>query len=126
MTDAGTYFNTSLLHTALAFLSPGADFSSASPKLLFLLPPLLALSALFVFALLRRRRKSSPRDLPAIGCAASVAEPLDPEGAVLVRGELWRARSATGATLPRGRLNVRIVGARGHLLEAEPRERSCA
>lgn len=54
-----------------------------------------------------------------VGAAAVVETTLEPEGAVLVRGELWRARSRSGATVQRGG-RVRIVGASGHLLEVEP------
>ena len=78
---------------------------------------LLAL-ALFVVALWRHKRAASG-DLELLGAAASVETALEPEGSVLVRGELWRARSSTGASLERGRA-VRVVGARHHLLEVAP------
>src|SRR5215210_2971720 len=78
---------------------------------------LLAL-ALFVVALWRHKRAASG-DVDLLGAAASVETALEPEGSVLVRGELWRARSRTGARLERGRA-VRVVGASRHLLEVEP------
>ena len=78
---------------------------------------LLAL-ALFVVALWRHKRAASG-DLDLLGAAASVETTLGPEGSVLIRGELWRARSSTGARLERGRA-VRVVGASRHLLEVAP------
>lgn len=51
------------------------------------------------------------------GRVGVVLEALAPEGAVLVDGELWRARARSGESIARGR--VRIVGARGHWLEVE-------
>lgn len=73
---------------------------------------------LFVAALWRHKRAASG-DLDLLGAAASVETALEPEGSVLVRGELWRARSRTGARLERGHA-VRVVGASRHLLEVEP------
>ena len=75
---------------------------------------LIALGAVAVAA---RRKKRTPRALNLIGLSGSVVAALCPEGAVLVADELWRARAVAGAHIERGR--VRVVGARGHLLEVE-------
>ena len=72
---------------------------------------------LATLAVLLRHRKAAPAPGELIGQIASVEVPLEPEGAVLAGGELWRARSLTGAYVARGSRNVRIVGARAHLLE---------
>jgi membrane protein implicated in regulation of membrane protease activity len=64
-----------------------------------------------------RHQKSAGRALQLEGRIASVVQALEPEGAVLVGGELWRARAQNGNRIERGR--VRIVGARGHWLEVE-------
>ncbi len=75
----------------------------------------------FVLAM-SRHRKACGDDLRLIGEVGSVEEALQPEGSVLVRGELWRARLRTGTTtvvVARGRRNVRVVGAKAHLLEVE-------
>jgi membrane-bound serine protease (ClpP class) len=69
---------------------------------------------------LSRREKASGDEFAPMNREASVTEALEPEGAVVVGGELWRARSATGERIERGRSNVRVVGARGYLLEVEP------
>jgi membrane-bound serine protease (ClpP class) len=74
--------------------------------------------ALFVVAL-SRHKKSGAGELDLCGALAVVQTSLAPEGSVLVRGELWRARTRTGAVVARGR-EVRIVGASHYLLEVEP------
>jgi membrane-bound serine protease (ClpP class) len=70
------------------------------------------------FAAWLHHRKGAGGALELEGRVARVLEPLEPEGAVLVDGELWRARARSGVRIERGR--VRIVGARGHWLEVEP------
>jgi membrane-bound serine protease (ClpP class) len=75
--------------------------------------------AIIVIAALSRHKKAATGELHLVGAVALVETNLEPEGSVLVRGELWRARSLSGANLKRGR-DVRVVGARGHLLEVEP------
>ncbi|MCA1591449.1 MAG: hypothetical protein LC754_02090 [Acidobacteria bacterium] len=70
-------------------------------------------------AFLSRRKKSSGKPFQLVGRAASVVQSLNPEGAVLVDGELWRARASSGESVPRGESNARVVGARGHLLLVE-------
>jgi membrane-bound serine protease (ClpP class) len=74
---------------------------------------------LVLIAALSRHQKAATGELKLIGAVALVETNLEPEGAVLVRGELWRARTLTGTTVMSGR-DVRVVGARGHLLEVEP------
>jgi membrane protein implicated in regulation of membrane protease activity len=55
----------------------------------------------------------------ALDMLAVVERPLTPAGAVLVNGELWCARSKTGAPMCQGS-QVVVVGANGHWLEVEP------
>lgn len=82
-----------------------------------LVATLLALPlALASAALWCRKRRLAHAPLAPVGRAASVEETLSPEGSVLVSGELWRARSASGRHVARGSTGVRVVGARGHLL----------
>lgn len=69
---------------------------------------------------LSRHKKSSRLPLRLVGQLASVESPLRPEGFVMLDGELWPARSRTGVSVPRGRANVRVVGASGCRLEVEP------
>lgn len=79
---------------------------------------LLIAAAIYVI-LLSRHHKAATGEFELIGAQASVETALEPEGAVLVRGELWRARSRAGLRVERGS-RVRIVGASAHLLEVEP------
>jgi membrane-bound serine protease (ClpP class) len=79
-----------------------------------------ALALLVYFALLSRHKKSSSRPLRLVGRVASVERPLNPEGFVLVDGELWRARVRGGASAGQAQGSVRVVGARGCVLEVEP------
>lgn len=72
-----------------------------------------------VIAALWKHKKGATVALNLPGAMAIVETTLKPEGAVLVRGELWRATSRTGATIECGE-SVRVVGASGHLLEVEP------
>lgn len=79
----------------------------------------MLIAAALYLVILSRHHKSATGDFELIGALAFVEARLEPEGAVLVRGELWRARTRAGATVERGH-RVRIVGARTHLLEVEP------
>ena len=85
---------------------------------MLLLVLVAALCALCVVLVIwSRHKKRAAREVNLVGRVGSVAEALRPEGAVLVDGELWRARVRSGTNIERGR--VRVVGARGHLLEVE-------
>jgi len=74
--------------------------------------------ALLVTALFHHKKSSSKR-LNVIGAIGVVDTELDPEGAVIVNGELWRARLNDGPSMP-GKARIRVVGAKGHLLLVEP------
>jgi membrane-bound ClpP family serine protease len=91
------------------------------PPLIILIVALVVVAACAVVAAASRHKKGALAPLELIGRVATVERDLDPEGAVLVCGELMPARSRDGekitrATCPR----VRVVGARGHCLEVEP------
>ncbi len=83
----------------------------------------LVVAAFIVLALSRHKRMIARGEVHLINCLASVEQPLEPEGVVLVRGELWSARSRTGENIGCGRRNVRVVAARGAWLEVEACER---
>ena len=68
-------------------------------------------------AIIARRKKRRVLELNLAGRTGSVVSALQPEGAVLVADELWRARAVADAHVARGR--VRVVAVRGHLLEVE-------
>lgn len=72
---------------------------------------IIALFALlaFVVGMLCRHKKAGAGDIKLIGELAQVETKLDPEGTVIIGGELWRARSSSGDVIsPRTR--VRVVG----------------
>ena len=64
-------------------------------------------------AVLSRHKKTGTGDIKLIGEFATVETRLDPEGTVIVGGELWCARSNDGSIIsPRAR--VRVVGFKNH------------
>ncbi len=94
--------------------------SSVFVAVLLLSAGLIAI-ALYL-ALLSRHRKAGAFETRLVGAIARAETELEPEGAVIVRGELWRARlRLAGPPVKRGQA-VRITGASGHLLEVEPTE----
>ncbi|HEY6188640.1 MAG TPA: NfeD family protein [Pyrinomonadaceae bacterium] len=78
----------------------------------------LLVAALYV-VLLSRHKKAATGQLTLMNSLALVETALQPEGSVLVQGELWRARARAGLTVERG-ARVLVVGTSGHLLEVEP------
>jgi membrane-bound serine protease (ClpP class) len=90
---------------------------------LFLLFAILAtpafLATLLVVALYRHK-KAGAGEIKLIGEPATVETKLDPVGAVVVRGELWQARSKDGSVIP-ARARVCVVGFEGHLALVEAR-----
>lgn len=82
--------------------------------LLFAGVAVLTIAVLAAIAAASRHHKRATRKLELIGSRAVVATPLEPEGSVIVGGELWPARSRTGQSITRGR--VLIASAREHLL----------
>ena len=70
-----------------------------------------------ILAARSRRAKSGARDLTVIGAKGFVNTKLDPDGSILIHGELWRARSDGAVVDPTNK--VTVVGVRGHLLLVE-------
>ena len=82
----------------------------------------LLIALLAMLALASRHKKTASGHLHLIGATGRVETELEPEGSVLVNGELWRARARQGVTASRRGSKVRVTGASGHLLEVEPSE----
>ena len=80
--------------------------------------PALALLAYVIHS--SRQQKYSRAPLRLVGSVASVERALDPEGFVLIGGELWRARVRGVGSIGHGGARVRVVGASGCVLEVEP------
>ena len=79
---------------------------------------LVALAALGVVLALYQHKKGASGEVRLIGEMAEVEATLDPEGTVIVGGELWRAKSNDGSVIP-ARARVRVVGFEGHLVVVE-------
>ncbi|MBA2731439.1 MAG: hypothetical protein H0U54_00965 [Acidobacteria bacterium] len=80
---------------------------------------IIGLALALIVVAMSRHKKGGVGELNLLGAVALVQTSLAPEGSVMVRGELWRARSRAGLNIERGR-EVRVVGASQHLLEVEP------
>ena len=76
-----------------------------------------ALATAMVIALYVHKRNRAG-DVKLIGEIARVDTKLDPEGTVIVCGELWRAKSKTGAVIST-RARVRVVAFDDHLALVE-------
>ena len=78
----------------------------------------VAALALGVVVALYHHKKSSASDIKLVGEIAHVDIELNPEGTVIVGGELWRAKSNDGAFIS-SRARVRVVGFENHLALVE-------
>lgn len=85
----------------------------------FTLIAVFIIAALLLIVLSSRHKKSASGEVVLIGRRGTVEAELAPEGAVIVDGEMWRARSQDGATIEVGTI-VRVRGAQAHLLVVEP------
>ena len=77
--------------------------------------------AILVTALFLHKRSAS-HTFNVMGATGIIETLLNPEGVVIVNGELWRARSNDARTTigtARGSGKVRVVGVEAHLLLVE-------
>ena len=90
-------------------------------KLLLLIGILFTIAAVAtaVVVALYFHKRTSGRNLKLMGEIGTVDTPLGPTGTILVTGELWRAKSKSGNTIP-ARNVVRVVGFEEHLALVEP------
>lgn len=78
----------------------------------------IGLLCLTIVIALYRYKKHTGSSSKVLGELGEVSSDLVPEGAVVVQGELWRARSRSGrAVLAQSR--VRVVSVEGHVLLVE-------
>lgn len=92
-----------------------------SPLVIIVLLLGIFLSALLIFiTVLSRHRKASAGGLNVLGMSARAETNLEPDGAIILNGELWRARVTNSATSIFSGSSVRVVGVSGHLLVVEP------
>jgi membrane-bound serine protease (ClpP class) len=84
---------------------------------ILLICTLLGLLILLIVAT-SRHKKSATSQIQLIGSSGLVDTELNPQGSVLIRGELWSARSLDGTRIaPHTR--VRVVELQGHLVAVE-------
>lgn len=62
-----------------------------------------------------RHKKSATGQLTLVGSIGIVGKDLEPQGTVIVQGELWCASSSEGTGLAAGS-KVEVIGTRNHLL----------
>lgn len=87
-----------------------------SYAILFLILFTCSLGAMIAY--ISRRKKTMKDDLPLLGSSAIVDQSLNPEGTVIVRGELWNACSSHGQLIV-AETRVSVVRLRDHLLVVE-------
>jgi membrane-bound ClpP family serine protease len=85
--------------------------------LIGILAVVAGLATLLVVALYLHK-KGAAGDINLIGEIAEVQKQLDPEGTVIVCGELWRAKSKSGTPISMN-ARVRVVGFADHLALVE-------
>ena len=83
--------------------------------LLGLVVLVLILTAYLIY--LSRHKKSATGAINLVGATGIVQSTLDPEGSVIINGELWRARAVNGPVGDQQR--VRVVGVDSHLVLVE-------
>ena len=86
-------------------------------RIVFVIPIIAILVTLVAVAIaaLSRHKKAGSTELRLLGEIGRVDRTLDPEGTVLFSGELWRARSNNGVTIP-SRARVRVIGFQDHIV----------
>ena len=89
-------------------------------KLVLLIGVLTTVAALATLVVvgLYFHKKAGAGDIKLLGEIAEVDTKLDPEGTVIVCGELWRARSKDGVIIS-ARARVRVVGFEDHFALVE-------
>lgn len=85
---------------------------------LFGIVALIMFGVSLVVVSLWRHKKAGAGEVKLIGEQGRVETRLDPEGTVIIAGELWRARSNNGEAID-AQARVRVVGMQGHLVLVE-------
>jgi len=87
------------------------------------LPILMTVGGLLLFAFgmtvaLQARERVRSQQVGLVGLTGEARGDIDPEGAVVVKGAVWRARSNDGP-IPKG-TRIRVRGLDGLILRVEP------
>ncbi|GAV22701.1 hypothetical protein cpu_12110 [Carboxydothermus pertinax] len=104
----------------------GTDLPGLSINLINIIPMVLLLAIgvyfLIKLAVQAQKRKPTTGTEGMIGLTGKVTADLQPEGFVMVRGEIWKAKSADGKPILRG-TPVTVVGVSGLTLIVDEGER---
>jgi membrane-bound ClpP family serine protease len=76
---------------------------------------ILSASVLLLLAFWSRHHKRHPTTTSLLNAIGIVETPLNPNGTVLINGELWLAKSVNGTTIP-SKTKITVVGAEAHVL----------
>ncbi|HEY3613859.1 MAG TPA: nodulation protein NfeD [Gaiellales bacterium] len=107
-----------LLGAVILFRVDGSPYGTTSFWLAFALAGSLGLISLFFLTRIWQARHLPPRGgVSLVGQAATVATALQPAGQVLIQGERWQARLASGGAAPGER--VRVTAQHGLVLAVE-------
>lgn len=79
---------------------------------------LVTLLVAIYLAFLSRHKKSATGPVNLIGATGVVQTALDPEGAVLIDGELWQARARDGVLIEAS-ASIRVVDLEGPIVIVE-------
>jgi membrane-bound ClpP family serine protease len=79
----------------------------------------LALALAIFVATVSRHKKSGTGPVRLVGVVGFVNTKLDPEGTVIVDGELWRACARDGEVVG-PTIRVTVIGLQSHLLLVQP------
>ncbi|HLL75491.1 MAG TPA: NfeD family protein [Pyrinomonadaceae bacterium] len=84
---------------------------------------IVAVCVIYIAVASRRHKQGARGEVNLVGQTGTVERDLRPDGAVLVAGEVWPARTRPGRTITRAECpRVRVVGTEGYWLEVEPEE----
>ena len=112
----------SFIFGAIMLFDPAGDLYQVSLPVAIAIAAVVAAFVAFAVAKALRARRARPLTGgdELAGASGVVREALAPEGIVFVHGELWRARSATGDTIPAGSTVLVERLAEGLVLEVVP------
>ncbi|MCL4289078.1 MAG: nodulation protein NfeD [Thermoleophilia bacterium] len=112
----------SFIFGAIMLFDPAGDLYQVSLPVAIAIAAVVAAFVAFAVAKALRARRAPPLTGgdELAGASGVVREALVPEGIVFVHGELWRARSATGSTIPAGSAVLVDRLAEGLVLEVVP------
>jgi membrane-bound ClpP family serine protease len=100
----------------LSFTLGISPLKPTSPVLLILCSASVLLIVLFFFQL--HRAKATKITLDLIGKVAIVQTELNPQGAIIINGDLWLAMTNEDETISVGK-KVKVVNLKGHMLQVD-------